>query len=77
MSQVDAVVNTIPAPVLGEKEICSLKKDAVILDIASAPGGCDSDCCRKYDVPYKLALGLPGIYSPKTSAQILLQAMPL
>lgn len=47
-----------------------------MLDIASAPGGCDSAYCKEKHVPYKLALGLPGLYCPKTSAMILLEAMP-
>lgn len=74
--EADAVINTIPALVITKKEIDALKKDAVVLDIASAPGGCDGAYCKEKGVPYKLALGLPGIYCPKTSAQILLEAMP-
>lgn len=72
----DAIVNTIPAMVVTKKEIDQLKEDAVILDIASAPGGCDGAYCERKGVPYRLALGLPGIYAPKTSAEILLEAMP-
>lgn len=74
--EVDAIVNTIPALVIGKKEMDLLKEDAVILDIASAPGGCDGAYCKEKGIPYKLALGLPGIYAPKSSAQILLEAMP-
>ena len=68
--------NTIPALVITKKEIDLLHEDAVVLDIASAPGGCDSAYCKEKHVPYKLALGLPGLYCPKTSAMILLEAMP-
>lgn len=72
----DAIVNTIPAPVIDETVIRALRQDTVIVDIASAPGGCDFACCEKYHIKYKHALGLPGIYSPKTSGEILLEAMP-
>lgn len=72
----DGIINTIPAPVITRKEIDRLKEDAVIVDIASAPGGCDGAYCREKGVPYVLALGLPGIYAPKTSGEILLAAMP-
>lgn len=75
-SDADAVINTIPARVIGKKEIDQLKSDAVVLDIASAPGGCDFEYCKEKGIPCKLALGLPGIYSPKTSGEILLEAMP-
>ncbi len=74
--EADAVINTIPAFVITAKEIDRLKEDAVVLDIASAPGGCDMGYCKKKGVACKLALGLPGIYAPKTSAEILLEAMP-
>lgn len=76
LSQADAVVNTVPAPVIGKREIDQLKSDTVIIDIASAPGGCDRSYCEEKGIFCKLAPGLPGIYSPKTSALILLQAMP-
>lgn len=76
LAAADALVNTIPASVITKKEIDQLKKDAVVVDIASAPGGCDIDYCKEKGVPCRHALGLPGIYSPKTSALILLQAMP-
>ena len=72
----DGIVNTVPALVVNQAIIDRLPKDAVILDIASAPGGCDGAYCKEKGVPYKLALGLPGQYSPKTSAEILLHAMP-
>ncbi len=75
-SEADAIINTIPARVIEKKEIDQLKQDAVILDIASAPGGCDFDYCKEKGIQCKLALGLPGIYSPKTSGEILLEAMP-
>lgn len=72
----DAIVNTVPAPVITQKEIDQLREDAVIVDIASRPGGCDFAYCEKRGIRYKHALGLPGIYSPKTSGEILLEAMP-
>ena len=76
VTEADAIINTIPALVITKKEIDLLHEDAVVLDIASAPGGCDSAYCKEKHVPYKLALGLPGLYCPKTSAMILLEAMP-
>lgn len=75
-AEADAVVNTIPALVVNEREIDLLQPDAVVLDIASAPGGCNFPYLKKKGIAHKLALGLPGIYSPKTSAEILLEAMP-
>ncbi len=73
--EMDAVVNTIPALVIDKEQIDRLRH-AVILDIASAPGGCNFAYCREKGIKSKLALGLPGIYSPKTSGALLFSAMP-
>lgn len=75
LPQQDFIFNTIPARVLNEKEIQLIHKDAVIIDIASAPGGTDFAACESHGIPARLALGLPGKYSPKTSAEILYRAI--
>lgn len=75
-AEADAVINTIPALVINKREINLLQPDAVVLDIASAPGGCNFPYLKERGIAHKLALGLPGIYSPKTSGEILLEAMP-
>lgn len=75
-AKIDAVVNTVPAMVMDRERLDCLPDGCVVVDIASAPGGCDGAYCREKQIPYKLALGLPGRYAPKTSAEILLDAMP-
>lgn len=75
-AKADAVINTIPALVINKREINLLQPDAVVLDIASAPGGCNFPYLKERGIAHKLALGLPGIYSPKTSGEILLAEMP-
>lgn len=69
------VFNTIPAMVLDEELIEKMHADSVIIDIASAPGGTDFDACKKAGIKAKLSLGIPGRYSPKTSANILLRGI--
>lgn len=71
----DFIFNTIPAMVLDAEKLCQVNRGAVIVDIASKPGGTDFDTCGKLKIPNILALGLPGKYSPKTSAEILLEAI--
>lgn len=75
MHNFDFIFNTIPAPVLAEPYLCSLKPDAVIIDIASYPGGVDFEYCRKNHINANLCLGLPGKYAPKSAAQILLEVI--
>ncbi len=65
------LINTVPAMVVTEKIIRMLNSDAIIIDIASKPGGCDFEAAKRYQISCTHALGLPGIYCPKTSAKIL------
>ncbi|MBE5936722.1 MAG: hypothetical protein E7265_01680 [Lachnospiraceae bacterium] len=70
-SEYDFVINTVPARVLGRREIDKLGKNAVIIDIASVPGGTDFVYCKEAGRVAIHSLGLPGKYSPKTSGEIL------
>jgi dipicolinate synthase subunit A len=65
------IYNTIPAMVLDKAAIDSLKKDAVIFDIASAPGGTDFDYCREKGVEAYLRLGIPGKCYPDCAGAII------
>ncbi len=70
-SEYDYIFNTAPAMVITQERIDTLKKDCIIIDIASKPGGTDFDYCESKGVTAKLCLGLPAKYSPKTSAKII------
>jgi dipicolinate synthase subunit A len=69
------IINTVPALVITQDILGSMSKEAVILDIASKPGGTDFVEAAKKGIPAKLALGLPGIYSTKSSALTYKKAM--
>ena len=69
------LVNTVPALVVTRAIIQELPRDAYILDIASAPGGCDFACAKECGIRADVALGLPGKYAPKESAYILERAI--
>lgn len=75
LSEFDFIFNTIPAMILTSQWVQSCKEDAVIIDIASKPGGTDFEECEKLGIKAVLALGLPGKYSPRTSAEILVQSI--
>lgn len=70
-----SVVNTVPSCVLSRTMIAEMHKDAIIYDIASLPGGTDLEAARQYHIPVIQALGLPGIYTTKSSAKILADAI--
>ena len=71
LRRADFVFNTVPALVLDKEKLDCLKKEAVIIDIASYPGGVDFAYCMQKGITARLCLGLPGKYSPKTSGLIL------
>lgn len=67
----DFIFNTVPSLVLTKNILSKVKKDVTIIDIASKPGGTDFDACKSLMINAHLCLGLPGKYSPKTSAKII------
>jgi len=69
------IFNTIPSPVIKRELIHSMDPGVTIIDIASAPGGVDFDTCRQQNIRAKLCPGLPGIYAPEASAEILYEAI--
>ncbi|MFA9378408.1 MAG: dipicolinate synthase subunit DpsA [Lachnotalea sp.] len=75
LSEFDFIFNTIPAMILTDQWVQQCRKDVIIIDIASKPGGTDFAECEKLGIKAVLALGLPGKYSPKTSAEILVHSI--
>ena len=71
VEDVDICVNTIPHLVLIPSVIAKMPLRALIIDIASKPGGTDFRYADKRGVKAILAPGLPGIVAPKTAGKIL------
>lgn len=67
----DIIVNTVPSLVIDRNILEKLKKDCLIIDVASAPFGTD------FAVAYELGLkalqssSLPGKVAPKTAGKII------
>lgn len=71
----DFVVNTVPALVIDEKLISKLKKDCLMIEIASAPYGIDFDAAEKHGIRVIKAPSLPGRISPKSAGEVLAQTI--
>jgi dipicolinate synthase subunit A len=71
VKKMDVIFNTIPSKILGEDILKKLKKDCLIVDLASVPGGVDFDKARELNVKTVWGLSLPGKVAPITSAHIL------
>ena len=67
----DTVVNTIPAPVLGAAQLRCLPRGALILDLASRPGGTDFAAARELGLRAEHALSLPARCAPETAGALV------
>ena len=74
-ASVDTIVNTVPAMVITRDVIQSMRRDSLIIDIASKPGGTDFDAARECKIQAYLSLGLPGKYTTTSSAKLLKEAI--
>lgn len=69
--EIDIVINTVPSIVIEEKALKKMKKDCVIIDVASLPGGVDKNIAKLYKIKVIRELGIPGKIAPKTSAKYI------
>ncbi len=70
------IFNTIPAMVLPRSYLRLLESTALIVDIASGPGGTDFAAAKELGIQAIHALSLPGRVAPKTAAEILIKTIP-
>ena len=68
-------VNTAPAMVLGREELAALPEDALVIDLASPPGGVDFAAARALGVNALWARGLPGRVAPVSAAGYIRDAV--
>jgi dipicolinate synthase subunit A len=71
VKDVDLIFNTIPTMIVTAQIIAYLPHHAVIIDLASKPGGTDFRFAEKRGIKALLAPGLPGIVAPKTAGKII------
>lgn len=67
----DAIFNTVPSLVLGKPQLRRVREDAVVIDLASKPGGLDFAYASELGLQVHWALSLPGKVAPLTSATII------
>lgn len=71
VANIDLLFNTIPTMIVTAQVITNIPHRAVIIDLASRPGGTDFRFAEKRGVKAMLAPGLPGIVAPKTAGRII------
>ncbi|MBR4720509.1 MAG: dipicolinate synthase subunit DpsA [Clostridia bacterium] len=71
VSDFDLIINTVPARVLDGDALKNVRGDALILDVASKPGGVDFETAKRLEKNVIWALSLPGKTAPITSGKII------
>ncbi len=67
----DVIFNTVPSLVLGESELSAMRKEALIIDLASRPGGVDLQLAKELKRRVIWALSLPGKTAPISAGHII------
>lgn len=75
LSYFDIIINTIPTLIFKKEEIETINKNALIIDLASKPGGIDYNIAKKLNLNVIHALSLPGIFSPESAAEFIEQTI--
>ncbi len=61
------LINTVPAKIFERDTLMRIRKDALLMELASAPFGVDFEEAEALGVRTLLASGLPGKYFPETA----------
>lgn len=75
LNRFDIIINTIPYIILDKDNLENVRKDALIIDVASNPGGVDRDAIKQEKIKYIWALSLPGKVAPVTSAEFIKETL--
>lgn len=71
LGEFDIIFNTVPALILGRNELLNIRRDTLIIDLASKPGGVDFDAAKELGIRVVWALSLPGRTAPVTAGIII------
>lgn len=71
----EVVFNTVPAPVLPRELLQRLPPATLLVELASAPGGCSAAEAEALGLRYRSAPGLPGKAAPRTAGEYLAQVI--
>lgn len=75
LGEFEIIINTIPFQILDEKRLDLVKEDAVLIDLASNPGGIDRNAAKNKKLKLIWALSLPGKVAPITSAEFIKETL--
>lgn len=71
LKEFDIIINTVPQTILKEKELKHVDSEALLIDLASSPGGIDGKTATNMGLNFIWALALPGRIAPSSSAKFI------
>ena len=71
LGEYDIIINTVPHIILNEERLKYIKKDCLLIDLASNPGGIDKKSVKDNKLKFVWALSLPGKVAPITTAEFI------
>ena len=71
LKEFDIIINTVPQTILKEKELKHVDSEALLIDLASSPGGIDGKVATSMGLNFIWALALPGSIAPSSSAKFI------
>lgn len=75
LKRYDFVFNTIPFPVFTKNELSLLKKECVLIELASLPGGIDKHYAELSGLNYIAGGRLPARFAPQKAGILVAQAV--
>ena len=75
LNKFDIIINTIPFQILDEERLGLVRKEAIIIDLASNPGGVDRKAAREKGLKVIWAFSLPAKVAPLTSAEFIKETL--
>lgn len=75
LNRFDIIINTIPYIILDKENLENVRRDALIIDVASSPGGVDKEAVKEQKIKFIWALSLPGKVAPVTSAEFIKETL--
>ena len=71
LGRAEFVFNTVPARVISEPMLCMMADGAIVMELASPPGGFDRKLAENIGLRVLHAPGLPGAYAPESAAALI------
>ncbi len=75
IGEYDIIFNTVPSLVVGYTALLNLKDEALIIDLASKPGGVDFETADRLGKKTVRALSLPGKVAPETAGDFIMETI--